>query len=449
MQKLLSHILKFLHRLLSKFGIGEKTRYAIVKYLFNTGWMFVEKILFMAVAFFVGIYVARYLGPTQYGILSYAFSFVFIFQAIAKLGLDGITTRELVKNQDKKNEILGTSLTLKAIGSIISLLFVLISIQFTSSDYQTKIMVMIIAVGMLFNTFEVGRFFFESQVKAKFSAIANSIAIIISAGFKVFLIISEADLKWFAVAYSVEIIVRGIGLVFIYQLKYKDIFKWKFKLKLSKSLLRDSWALMLSSVAVMLYMKIDQVMIKEMLDSNAVGQYSAATKISEIWYFIPVVITGSLFPAIIQAKKKGEEFYKKRLQQLFNLLVWLSIAIALPISFISPFLISITFGSEYIAAATILSIHIWSGVFIFMNNAVGKWHIAENLTKLSLFRTLSGAIINIFLNLFLIPKFHIIGAAWATLISYAYVGYFSGLVFKSTRKLFIIQTNAFFLKSLF
>ena len=192
-----------------------------MKYLFNTGWLFAENILFMVAAFFVGIYVARYLGPEQYGILNYALSFVFIFQAFAKLGLDGIVIRELVKNPDDKNKILGTSLILKSVGSIFSLLFVFISIQFTASDYETKIMVMIIAGGMLFNIFEVGRFHFESQVKAKYNAMSSSASLIIASGFKLFLILSEADLFWFAIAYSIEMVIKSVGFIIFYQIKNK------------------------------------------------------------------------------------------------------------------------------------------------------------------------------------------------------------------------------------
>ncbi|MEN8120039.1 MAG: flippase [Bacteroidota bacterium] len=411
--------------------------------------MFAERMLFMIVAFFVGIYVARYLGPGKYGILNYALSFAFLFQAFSKLGLDGIVTRNLIQNPDKKLEILGSSFTLKVLGSIFSFILIFVSLQFSSSDYQTKIMVIIIAAGMLFDSLEVGRFFFESQVKAKYSAVASSVSVIVSSALKILFIFLVADLLWFAVAYSVEIVVRGVGFLIIYQKKNQNISKWKFDKPISKSLLKDSWPLMLSSMAVMLYMRIDQIMIKEMLDANAVGQYAAAVKISEIWYFIPVIINNSIFPAIIGAKTKNETFYYKRLQQLLSLLIWMALLISLPIYIISPAIITNLFGDEYLLASSVLSIHIWSGIFIFMNNTAGKWHIAENLTKLSLIKTILGATINITLNIILIPKYGIIGAAWATLITYAFIGYFSNLLFKPTRKLFKIQTNAVFFTQFF
>ena len=449
MKSILAHIVLLIHKILKKFGIERQTRTAFVKYFFNTGWMFAERMLFLIVAFFVGIYVARYLGPAKFGLLNYSLSFAFLFQAFSKLGLDGIITRNLIQNPEKKREILGSSTVLKAIGAIFSFILIFASIQFSSSNYETKIMIMVIATGMLFNSFEVGRFFFESQVKAKYNAMAVSASILTSSGLKVFLIIVGADLVWFAVAYSIEIIVRGLGFALFYQFINKDIFKWTFDKNISKLLIKDAWPLMLSSVAVMLYMRIDQVMIKEMLGADDVGQYSAAIKISEIWFFIPIVINNSVFPAIINAKAKGERFYYKRLQQLLSFLIWMAILIALPIYFVSPFIITSLFGAEYFLAASVLSIHIWSGVFIFMNNTAGKWHITENLTKLSLIKTASGALINITLNIILIPKYEIIGAAWATLITYSYVGYFSNLLFKQTRKLIKIQTRAIFLKNIF
>ena len=134
----------------------------------------------------------------------------------------------------------------------------------------------------------------------------------------------------------------------IYQLKNTDISNWKFNINISKTLLADSWPLMLSGIAVMLYMRIDQIMIKEMLGAEAVGNYSAAVKISEIWYFIPVVINSSLFPAILDAKKKNHRFYYKRLQQLFNMLVWTAVLIAIPISFFSEIIIGLLFGNQLV-----------------------------------------------------------------------------------------------------
>lgn len=443
MQKFVTYLVRLIHKLLSKLGIAEPTRNVFVKYFFNTGWLFAENVLLLGAAFFVGIYVARYLGPEQYGVLNYAFSFVFIFQAFAKLGLDGIVVRELVKNPDNKAKILGTTITLKAIGSIISLLLVFISLQLTASDYETKIIIIIIALGMLFNTFEVGKFFFESQVKAKFSTIASSVSVIISSGLKFLFIVAQVDLVWFAVAYTFEFIIKGISFITIYQVKNKDVFRWIFDKNISKSLLRDSWALIFSAFAASLFLNIDQIMVKEIIGTMQVGYYAAAVKLCTILYFIPVTINTSLFPAIIEAKKTDELLYRKRLRQLFQFQIFLAIITTLPILLLSPFIINILYGNDYINAIPVLEIYILSNIFIFFTNSIARWHLAENNQIISLYRYVSGALLNIILNLIFIPIWGITGAAYATLISYSFIGYFSLFLFKDTRKLLSIINSVF------
>jgi O-antigen/teichoic acid export membrane protein len=211
------------------------------------------------------------------------------------------------------------------------------------------------------------------------------------------------------------------------------------------SLLKDSWPLILSGVVISVYMKIDQVMIKEMMNNEAVGQYSAALRLSEVWYFIPMVIANSLFPAIINAKNQSEKLYYDRLQKLYDFMTWMAIFIALPMTFLSDWLINLLFGEEYHQAGNVLMIHIWASVFVFLGVASSKWFISENLQKYSFYRTLTGAIINILLNYIMIPLYGILGAAMATLISQSIASYFFNITNKKLRYTFLLQTNAILL----
>ncbi len=441
MQKFVDYIVKFIHKVLTKFGIGEQMRYSIIRYSFNTGWMFAEKVLFMVVAFFVGVYVARYLGPQKYGLLNYAISFVAIFKVMANLGLNGVLTRELVKSKDFENQLLGTAFLLKLVSSIIGYLIILIALQFLIIDFKNKVLILIIAGSMLFSSIEIARFYFEANVKSKYNAIASSAAIIISSGVKLLMVFTKARLEWFAFAFAIEFVLQAIG-IFIFYKKYRpNKRKWKYNISLAKALLRDSWPLLFSGFAAMLYLRIDQLMIKEMINADAVGNYSAAIKISEIWYVIPIVIVSSLFPAIVKEHAVKIK-YELRLEQLFSLLVRIAVFIAIPVSIASPFIIGKLFGNDYLDASPVLRIHIWSGIFIFMNNVVARWHIVENKTKIFMIRTAGGAFLNIILNLILIPEYEIIGAAIASLISYFFIAYFSCLLFKPMRKLFVIQSKA-------
>jgi O-antigen/teichoic acid export membrane protein len=243
--------------------------------------------------------------------------------------------------------------------------------------------------------------------------------------------------------FTLDFFIASLLLLYFYHKKVSDsIFEWKIKTKTVKNLLKDSWPLMLSGVAVVIYMKIDQVMIGNMLGEKELGIYSSAVKISEAWYFIPMIISSSVFPSILRVRKKSKELYLRRIQMLYDFFTWFTIGVALIVTFLSPFIINILYGSEYAMASTVLSIHIWAGVFVFLGVASSNYLIAENLTKITFGRTFIGALANIFLNLILIPFFGIVGSAMATLISYILVT-FSIVFFKSTRINFFMLIKSF------
>ncbi len=414
------------------------------KYFANTSWLFGEKILRLLVGFTVGVWVARYLGPKDYGLLSYAQSFVGLFGAFASLGLDGIVVREIVKSPEKENEILGTAFILKLAGSVFTLLLLFIAIQFTSNDFFTNLLVFIIASGFIFQSFNVIDMYFQAKVMSKYAVLANSASLFISSIIKIILILLKAPLIAFAIVIVIDNIILSLGYLYWYFQNRKEIFfkKVRFNVSIAKNLLKDSWPLILSSVAVSIYMKIDQVMIKEMLTSKDVGIYAVAVKLSEVWYFIPAIITNSLFPAIINAKKVNENLYYQRLQKLFDFMVVIALVMAIFITLFGKSIITFLYGISYYEAANVLKIYIWSSLFIFLFVTSGKWLIIENLTKKAFYRNLAGAIINIVLNIPLIKLLGSKGAAISTLISYAVSGFFYDVFDKDLRKIFVIKLKA-------
>jgi len=415
-----------------------------MRYFKNTSWLMGERILRMGVGLFVGIWIARYLGPEQFGLLSYAQSIVFLFTAIATLGLDGIVVRELVKDESKRDILLGTAFGLKLIGAIIILPVLFLAVQFTNNDDYTNLLVFIIASATIFQSFNVIDFYYQSKVLSKYVALANTIVLALSSMIKIVLLINEAPLLAFAAMIAFDGLVLATGLVYFYiktsSFKLSD---WVFSGAMAKRLLNDSWPLILSGLVVSVYMKIDQIMIKEMLNADAVGQYAAAVRISEAWYFIPMVITSSLFPAIIEAKKQSEKLYYERLQKLYDLMVWLAISIAIPITFLSDWLISLLYGDQFSQAGGVLVIHIWAGVFTFLGVANGKWVTNENLLINGMLRNSFGAVLNVGLNYQLIKIFGVQGAAFSTAASYLFTGYLSLLLYKRTKVCFWQETKAF------
>lgn len=427
-----------------KYVGGLKSNSYFMKYFKNTSWLFTEKILRMTVGLFVGIWVARYLGPEKFGNFAYAQSFVGLFTAIATLGLDGIIVRELVKNKGRRDEIIGTAFWLKVFGAIAVLFILAGAINFTSNSTSTNILIFIIASATIFQSFNVVDFYFQSKVLSKYVVYANIISLLLSSIFKVILILKGAPLIFFAIAIAFDSFVLASGLIYFYfrvtDFKLRNL---KFKWITAIELLRDSWPLILSGVAVSVYMRIDQVMIKEILDNEAVGQYAAAVRLSEVWYFIPVVIATSLFPAIVEAKRQSEKIYYSRLQKLYSLMVWLAIGIALPMTFLSSWLTNLLYGGQYNQAGGVLMIHIWAGLFIFLGVAFNNYLTSENMTKKAFYRTLLGAVLNIVLNYILIPLYGIKGAAIATFMSQFFANYVYDILDKDLHQQFIMKTKSF------
>ncbi len=412
---------------------------AIKKYFKNTSWLFAEKVFKLVLSFVVNIYIIRYLGPTEFGILSYALSFVGLFAAISTLGLDSIIVRELVSEPDKRDSILGSTFFLKLIGALLSIILISITLFAISENSLNSLIILIISVSTVFQTINVVDFYFQAKVQVKYSAVVQFIALIISSIIKIILIIVKAPLLYFAIILSLESLFIGIGFLFAYKGRGLKLFNWKFSKTVAINLLKDSWPLILSGLVIAVYVKIDQVIIKNMLSDKDVGYYAAAVRISEAWYFIPTAICASLFPSIINARKISNVLFISRLQKLYDILTWLAYAIAIPITIFSTSIITLLFGNEFLTSASVLTIYIWAGVPVSLGVASSQYLISENFTRISFYRTLLGMIINVILNLILIPIYGIIGSAFATLISYSIATFsigFSGKTFLQLKMIF-------------
>jgi len=414
------------------------------RYFLNTSWMFGEQVLRLVAGLFVGVYVARYLGPEQFGIYSYAAAFVALFGAIARLGLDSIVVRNLVNTPEERDVYLGTAFWLKLAGALLALGLLAIAVQFTGNDATTNLYIFIIGSGLIFQAFGVVDFYFQSKVLSKYVGIAKLIQLVLSSLLKLYFIFIQADLFWFVLVSLIDQISLGLSLTFAYWRQKIGSFFRHFDIGTAKVMLRDCWPLILSGIAITIYIRIDQIMIKEMLGEREVGLYSAAIKLSEVWYFVPVITTSSLFPAIVNAKKISQELYHQRLQKLCTLMVWLAIAVALPMTFLSDSVVSLLYGYHYQAAGNVLAIHIWGAVFVFLGVSSAGFFTIENFAKKSFHRTVLGAVSNVLFNLILIPRYGINGAAMATVLSQFIANFLYDLFDRSVRSLVIIKTRALF-----
>jgi len=396
-----------------------KSRFSdeIKRYFSNTSWLIGERIFRMAMGLCVGIYVARYLGPVDFGLLTFAVSFVGLFHTLSTLGIDSIIVRELVKSPEQTDTLLGTAILMKLGGVLLMWLFILAALPFTSSDAGTKTLVAIIAFAVLFQAFNVIDLNYQAQVRSKYVVHAQLVQVTLSSIARLLLIWWKASLVWFACTFLLDAVFLAGALLYLYKKNTGEVHRWTWDRSIAKGLLLDGWPLILTGMAISIYMKIDQVMIKEILGAREVGFYAAALKISEAWYFVPAAITTSIFPAILEAKKNDAIKYTNRMQSIYDGLIWLGLLVAIPTTFLSPHIIGLLYGQPYSDSAGILAIHIWSGVFVCYGVVKGKWEVAENMQKISMICTLTGMVFNVCANLVLIPRYSAIGAAYATLIS--------------------------------
>lgn len=410
----------------------------------NIAWLISDKILRMSIGLFVGIWVARHLGPENFGVLSYAGAIVALFTAISTLGLNSIVVRDLVTNPSEADETLGTAFVLQILGGFIAFIASLTTVAYIRPDEGAlKIIVAIFGFALVLKATDVVRYWYESRVQSKYVVWIDNAAFIAVAITKMILIISGADLITFAYAALLEAGIVASLLLFIYSSHHGHFLsQWKFQYKRAKTLLLDSWPLISSGLATMLYMRIDQIMLGQILGNEAVGIYTAALRLSEIWYFVPVTIAASIFPSILRARNQSFALYNDYIKNTLELMMLLALALAVPVSFLSDYIILWLYGSKFDGSAEVLLIHIWTGLFVFSGVVGGRWFIAENLQKYTLYRTLAGCVVNILLNFLLIPKYGPVGSAWASVVSQATASFLFNALSEKTRPIFFMQLKA-------
>lgn len=399
----------------------------------NMLWLFFDKIFRIGFGIFVGVWIARHLGPSQYGLWNYAIAFSSLFGAFASLGLDSIVVREIARDDSNRDKLLGSAFFMKLGAGIIMLLLSVATISFVKpGDRLIVLLVVLSSSSFIFQSLCVVDLYFQAHIQSKFSVYAYSGAFIINSLLKLILLVNKAPLIMFAFANVLEIVMSCIFLVALYQHNHLSIRTWHFDSRTAVKLLCDSWPLILAGMSVTIYMRLDQVMIGEFLGDKEVGIYAAAVRISEIWHFIPMAIVSSTLPTLIESKKRSTELYHSRMQYLYDVMAFLALVVAIATTLLGKSIILALFGVEYEKSSDVLVILIWSGFATCLGVASSNWLTVENLQNYSFYRTVAGCIANILLNLYLIPRFGARGAAAATLVSY-FISTFFLILWKETR----------------
>lgn len=385
------------------------------KLLNNVSWLLFDKVIRIFGSLFISVWIARYLGPADYGVLNYAVAYVALFMLFVTLGLDQIVVRELVKNIRLAPYYLGTSFILKLIGALLALASIFISSCFIETDNLTRLVILIIGCALVFQSLDVIDFFYQSKVLSKYVVIARSSAFLFSSALNIYFIIYEYSVIYFAIVNVANALLTAFFLILVYWQTGSKILKWRFSYKIAKQLLIYSWPLAISVFLISIHTRIDQVMIGSMLDSEQVGMYSIAVKLAEFWLFMPMILVSTLMPYFINLRDTNNQLYHYRLMQIYSLMFWVGVFVGFVTVIFGEYIVVGLFGEVYSEAYGALVLNVWAGVFVAQSAAKGIWVISENKQMYRLVANIFAIILNVSLNVLLIPAYGINGAAFATL----------------------------------
>lgn len=388
----------------------------------STVWLLFEKVVFLCVSLLVQLAIARYLQPELFGKLNYLLALMALFSPLMALGLNSIVSREVLLRPADTSQIIGSSMALRLLASIVvaSITIVLAYKFLSQGDWALFSFLLIsnIATSAL-----VVDFWLQAHVANRYGVLLRLSVLAIFGVARLIAIDQNAELPVFVYLAGLELVFTGVLYLLAYHKLAGGLQFMQMSLPESRRLLSDSRWLLFSGIAAMIYIKVDQVMLGVMIGDRAVGIYVAAARISEVWYFMPTALVTSFFPQLINNKVVDSTAYTLDLQKLNDLLFALSVGVAIIVSLSSSWLLPFLFGDAYASSVAVLVVHVWVAVFVFMRSLLSKWLLTENLLRLSMLSQVLGAVVNVVLNYYLIPIYGPIGAAYATVLSYAVAGY--------------------------
>jgi len=430
--------------------VGDRPNFK--KILGNAWWLFFDKIVRMGLSLVVGLWVARYLGPEGFGVLNNAMALATLFGAFATLGLESFVIQDIIKTPSQKSIILGTAFYLKLMAGLLTYFFAILSILFlkpTGNDQLDRYLVYIISAGIIFQSLDVIDYYFQSQTKSKYTVWAKTSMFLFVSAAKIAFILLNASVIYFAFTALLELALNGIALIYIYQKNNNKLSQWQFDKAMAKRLLTQSWPLYIAYIAAFIYMKIDQIMIGNMLGDKPAGLFAASTKLYEIPFFIVLIFSSSVFPTLIDFYEKNKTLFYKRYSQITTVYTFVGYMVLAFVLLFGSFLINLLYGKEYSEAFPILSVQIIGMFFMFNAGLRSSYLTITANQKIIMITTAVSAILNIVLNFVLIPIYGTVGAAIATAVTQFFSLFLLNACFYKTREIFNIQVKSLYLGSMF
>ena len=414
----------------------------------NAGYLITGKIIQMIFSLIVGLLTARYLGPANYGLLNYASAYTAFFAAVCTLGINNILVKEFIDHPGEEGKVIGTTLGLRAISSILSS-FAIIVISFVlDADEPTTICVVALAsVGLVFQIAETFNYWFQSRLESKVTAGATLGAYLVSAAYKVYLLVTEKSVEFFALVSSLDYLC--LGLILLYQYKKHGGGKLCFSWRYGKPLLGKSHHFILSGLMISIYGQTDKLMLKQMINETEIGYYSTAVSLCSMWCFILGAIIDSMYPSIMETSKNGNEvLFKKRNVQLYAIVFYMSAVVSLGFTVLAKPLIYIMYGESYMPSVMPLRIVTWYTAFSYLGVARNAWVVAKDRQKYLFSIYAASAVANVLLNSILIPMWGASGAAVASLVAQVFTTLVVPFFMKDMRENSMLILDAILLKGI-
>lgn len=387
----------------------------------NTAWLFGDRVVRMGVGLFIGVWLARYLGPERYGIYSYAIAFTFMFSPIRSLGLERIAVRELVKRPGDAGSIMANSMLPMLIGGVAAFAAAGIAVDvIRPGDATVRSLVLAVAAGMIFQSFDVVDYYNQSRVESRFTVLPKGAVFLVASASKAGLILAGASVVAFGWVYGAELLFAAGALTIVYLMRQDtpDLGQWRTSKRQVMDLLADGWPLMISSVFIVINMRIDQVMMGSMLGDRQVGIYSVAVRLTELWYFIPIILQSTLMPSIVRAGEVSRALLNRRMHNFYRLMAVLAYVVIVPMWLLADRVVLLLFGEVYVEAVPMLRWLLITVLFVNLGLARTAFLTTMNWTRFHMVTSVFGALINIALNLILIPIYGGMGAVVASLVAY-------------------------------
>lgn len=392
------------------------------KIIRNVFWAVIGKVITLFSTLIVGIFVARYLGPKQYGLMNYVISIASLFTVFATFGSSEIIIRELSKKERPREVVLGSAIALRMGLAILCFISIVIYLFFSGETTETSTLILIYSSSIFFGCSEVIRFYFTSIVDNEYIVKSEIFRTIIGAIVKIILLFCKAPLIAFVFALAFDFLLLASGYIVVYRKKIGPICQWNIDFKFVKTLLTTSFPLLISSTAVIIYQRIDQVMIAKMLDNEFVGYFSTAMSFVNVLAFIPITIMQTTSPILVEYWKNDKLKYEQESQRIIGATTWLLIILCSIVALLSSPIINYTYGASYTDAIPVLQILVFKVVGIAIINLSGQLIIIENIHQLAFIRNILSCVICIICNYYFIPRWGIIGSAWATIITVFFTG---------------------------